>query len=57
MPIAESCPKGVCTNPYGWTKLWIDTNRFMTDLDQRAAGLAGGRCCAILTPSARIQAG
>ena len=20
IPITENCPKGVCTNPYGWTK-------------------------------------
>jgi UDP-glucose 4-epimerase len=30
MPIAESCPKGVCTNPYGWTKWMIE--QILTDL-------------------------
>ena len=24
MPITEDCPKGVCTNPYGWTKHMIE---------------------------------
>lgn len=24
MPIKETCPKGVCTNPYGWTKHMIE---------------------------------
>ncbi|MBR1783823.1 MAG: UDP-glucose 4-epimerase GalE [Bacteroidales bacterium] len=24
MPITEACPKGVCTNPYGWTKSMIE---------------------------------
>lgn len=24
MPITEDCPKGICTNPYGWTKHMIE---------------------------------
>ena len=24
MPISENCPKGVCTNPYGWTKSMLE---------------------------------
>ena len=24
MPITEECPKGVCTNPYGWTKSMLE---------------------------------
>ena len=24
IPIAEGCPKGVCTNPYGWTKSMLE---------------------------------
>ena len=24
MPITESCPKGTCTNPYGWTKWMLE---------------------------------
>ena len=24
MPITEQCPKGVCTNPYGWTKWMLE---------------------------------
>ena len=24
MPISESCPKGICTNPYGWTKSMLE---------------------------------
>lgn len=24
MPITEACPKGVCTNPYGWTKWMLE---------------------------------
>ncbi len=24
IPITENCPKGVCTNPYGWTKWMIE---------------------------------
>lgn len=24
MPITEECPRGVCTNPYGWTKFMIE---------------------------------
>ena len=24
VPITEACPKGICTNPYGWTKWMIE---------------------------------
>ena len=24
IPISENCPKGVCTNPYGWTKSMLE---------------------------------
>ena len=30
IPITEECPKGTCTNPYGWTKWMIE--QIMTDL-------------------------
>ena len=30
MPITEDCPKGQCTNPYGWTKSMME--QMMTDL-------------------------
>ena len=30
VPITEECPKGVCTNPYGWTK-WMQ-EQILTDL-------------------------
>lgn len=30
IPITEQCPKGTCTNPYGWTKWMIE--QILTDL-------------------------
>ncbi len=30
IPITESCPKGTCTNPYGWTKWMIE--QILTDI-------------------------
>ncbi|MBQ9765311.1 MAG: UDP-glucose 4-epimerase GalE [Lachnospiraceae bacterium] len=30
VPITEECPKGVCTNPYGWTKWMLE--QILTDL-------------------------
>lgn len=30
VPITEDCPKGICTNPYGWTKSMIE--QILTDL-------------------------
>ena len=30
IPITEECPKGVCTNPYGWTKSMLE--QIMSDL-------------------------
>ena len=30
IPITENCPKGICTNPYGWTKWMIE--QILTDL-------------------------
>lgn len=30
VPITEECPKGICTNPYGWTKSMIE--QIMSDL-------------------------
>lgn len=30
IPITEECPKGVCTNPYGWTK-WMQ-EQILTDI-------------------------
>lgn len=30
VPITEQCPKGTCTNPYGWTKWMIE--QMLTDL-------------------------
>lgn len=29
IPITENCPKGICTNPYGWTKWMLE--QIMTD--------------------------
>ena len=31
IPITEACPKGTCTNPYGWTKWMIE--QILTDLN------------------------
>lgn len=31
IPITEECPKGVCTNPYGWTKHMLE--QILTDLN------------------------
>lgn len=28
IPITEDCPKGVCTNPYGWTKSMLERGRY-----------------------------
>ena len=30
IPVTEDCPKGICTNPYGWTK-WM-AEQILTDL-------------------------
>ncbi|MDO4271811.1 MAG: UDP-glucose 4-epimerase GalE [Candidatus Saccharibacteria bacterium] len=30
MPITEQCPKGICTNPYGWTKWMLE--QILTDI-------------------------
>lgn len=30
IPITEECPKGVCTNPYGWTKWMLE--QILTDM-------------------------
>ena len=30
VPITEECPKGVCTNPYGWTKSMLE--QILTDI-------------------------
>ena len=30
IPITENCPKGICTNPYGWTKWMLE--QILTDL-------------------------
>ena len=32
IPITENCPKGICTNPYGWTKWMIE--QILTDLQK-----------------------
>lgn len=32
MPITEACPKGQCTNPYGWTKSMME--QIMTDVQK-----------------------
>ena len=32
MPITEECPKGQCTNPYGWTKSMME--QIMTDVHE-----------------------
>lgn len=32
IPITEDCPKGACTNPYGWTKSMME--QIMTDLQK-----------------------
>ncbi len=38
VPITEDCPKGICTNPYGWTKhmieqILVDTQRATQDMN------------------------
>lgn len=30
IPITEKCPKGICTNPYGWTKYMLE--QILTDI-------------------------
>ena len=32
IPITEECPKGVCTNPYGWTKSMLE--QVLTDIQK-----------------------
>jgi len=32
VPITEECPKGVCTNPYGWTKWMLE--QILTDIQK-----------------------
>lgn len=32
IPITENCPKGICTNPYGWTK-WM-TEQMLSDMSK-----------------------
>lgn len=32
IPITENCPKGVCTNPYGWTKSMLE--QVLTDIQK-----------------------
>ena len=32
IPITENCPKGTCTNPYGWTKSMLE--QILTDLQK-----------------------
>lgn len=32
VPITEECPKGVCTNPYGWTKWMIE--QILSDMNK-----------------------
>lgn len=32
IPITEQCPKGVCTNPYGWTKHMLE--QILTDIQK-----------------------
>ena len=32
VPITEECPKGVCTNPYGWTKSMLE--QILTDIQK-----------------------
>ena len=32
IPITESCPKGTCTNPYGWTKSMLE--QILTDIQK-----------------------
>ena len=36
MPITEECPKGQCTNPYGWTKSMME--QIMTDVQRGKSG-------------------
>ncbi len=42
IPITEQCPKGICTNPYGWTKWMIEqilTDLTVADPDMRVVNL------------------
>ena len=36
IPITEECPKGQCTNPYGWTKSMLE--QIMTDMQKADPG-------------------
>ena len=52
MPITEECPKGQCTNPYGWTKSMME--QIMTDVQKadiirlRSEGQSFGKIAAAL---------
>ena len=41
IPITEECPKGTCTNPYGWTKWMLE--QILTDLHPYIAQVAIGK--------------
>ena len=41
MPITEECPKGQCTNPYGWTKSMME--QIMTDVQNPVGAHESGR--------------
>ena len=41
VPITEECPKGQCTNPYGWTKSMLE--QILSDI-QKADGQSGKGC-------------
>ena len=52
IPITEECPKGTCTNPYGWTKSMME--QIMTDVQKadiirlRSEGQSFGKIAAVL---------
>ena len=41
IPITEECPKGQCTNPYGWTKSMLE--QILMDIPQRSSTEPNGR--------------
>ena len=53
IPITENCPKGQCTNPYGWTKSMLE--QILTDI-QKADPEWNWRSYVTSTRSARTRA-
>lgn len=45
VPITEECPKGQCTNPYGWTKSMLE--QVLTDIQRQIH--SGMLCCFVIS--------